>query len=160
MIEGGNGINSLSAAMDGELPERFEGGTMPTPAIAALDASVRFIRDVGVRKINAHETALAAELCRLLSRIPGSILRGTRLPETGIVLYENANVSVNRIADGLNARDICTRGGFHCCPLGHAALHTGKEGAIRISMGYYNTIRDIDAVADAIGEICANASAK
>ena len=73
------------------------------------------------------------------------------------MLYENANVSVNRIADGLNARDICTRGGFHCCPLGHAALHTGKEGAIRISMGYYNTIRDIDAVADAIGEICANA---
>lgn len=157
VIEGGNGINSLSAAMDGELPERFEGGTMPTPAIAALDASVRFIRDVGVRKINAHETALAAELCRLLSRIPGSILRGTRLPETGIVLYENADVSVNRIAEGLNARDICTRGGFHCCPLGHAALRTGKEGAIRISMGYYNTIRDIDAVADAIGEICANA---
>ena len=127
---------------------------MPTPAIAALDASVRLVRDIGVRKINAHEPALAAELCRLLSRIPGSILHGTRLPETGIVLYENANVPVNRIAEGLDARDICTRGGFHCCPLGHAALHTGKEGAIRISMGYYNTIRDIDAVADAIGEIC------
>lgn len=154
IIEGGNGINSLSATMDGELPERFEAGTMPTPAIAALDASVRFIRNEGIRKINAHETALAAELCRLLSRIPGSILHGTRRPEIGIVLYENATLSVNRLAEELNARDICVRGGFHCCPIGHTTLHTGKEGAIRISMGYYNTIRDIDAVADAIAEIC------
>lgn len=154
LIEGGNGINSLSAAMDGALPERFEAGTMPTPAIAALDASVRFIRNEGVRKINAHETALSAELCRLLSRIPGSILHGTRRPETGIVLYENANLSVNRLAEGLSARDICVRGGFHCCPLGHATLRTGKEGAIRISMGYYNTVRDIDAIADAIAEMC------
>lgn len=153
-VEGGNGLNSLSPEMGGALPESFEGGTMPTPAIAALDASVKFVRDIGVKQINAHESALAAALCRALCRIPGSILRGTRLPETGIVLYENERVSVNRIAEALNERDICVRSGFHCSPLGHATLHTGEEGAIRISTGYFNTEKDIEAVADAIGEIC------
>lgn len=153
-IEGGNGLNSLSPEMGNDMPERFEGGTMPTPAIAALDASMKFVREIGVEKINAHESTLAASLCRALCHIQGSIIHGTLLPETGIILYENERLSVNRIAEALNERDICIRSGFHCSPLGHATLHTGKEGAIRISMGYFNTEKDIEAVANAIDEIC------
>ena len=78
LIEGGNGINSLSSAMGLTLPESFEGGTMPTPLIAGLTESVNWLKKLGTDQINAHETALARRLRDKLMEIPGSRLYGPK----------------------------------------------------------------------------------
>ena len=47
--------------------------------------------------------------------------------------------------------NICVRAGFHCSPLIHRILNT-KEigGTVRISVNYFNTIKDIDNLIDAL----------
>ena len=92
LIEGGNGINSLSPAMGLTLPESFEGGTMPTPLIAGLTESVNLLKKLGTDQINAHETALARRLRDKLMEIPGSQLYGPKEPETGSILYTNDHI--------------------------------------------------------------------
>lgn len=153
-IEGGNGTNSLSADMGLELPESFEGGTLPTPLIAGLDASAKWVKRIGVQNINAHEAALASLLSERLHSIRGSILYGPYKPESGIVLYRNQRISVNELASVLDAENICTRSGFHCAPLAHNTLCTGDDGALRISIGFFNTNKDIDDIYTIINSVC------
>ena len=85
--------------------------------------------------------------------IKGSLLFGNPSPQTGIVLYKNNRFGTDAIAYHLDKMNICTRGGFHCSPLAHNALGTGEDGAIRISIGYFNSLKDIDAVTSAINRL-------
>ena len=151
-VVGGNGINSLSADVGLELPESFECGTMPTPLIAGLCASVNWIKNIGIKTISNHEIALANMLLERLLAIKGSSVFGCDNLQSGIILYNNKTVSTNAISSFLNSKNICTRSGFHCSPLAHRTLETGEEGALRISFGYFNTKRDVDGIFKAIKE--------
>lgn len=153
-VEGGNGLHSFSPDMGTEMPESMEGGTLATPLIAGLDASVKWLNSIGPKYINAHEAALATKLADRLHSIQGSILYGPNVPRTGIVLYRNERISVNALSSALDAENICTRSGFHCAPLAHDTLQTGENGALRISIGYFNTQRDIDRIYAAIRNAC------
>ena len=48
---------------------------------------------------------------------------------------------------------IAVRGGFHCAGLAHKTIGTWDRGAVRISVGPFNTLRDMQQLADAIAEI-------
>ena len=50
--------------------------------------------------------------------------------------------------------NIATRGGLHCAPLAHEFLGTTKTGAVRISIGFFNTKKQINKLIFAIKEIC------
>ncbi|MBP5609925.1 MAG: aminotransferase class V-fold PLP-dependent enzyme, partial [Clostridia bacterium] len=58
LIEAGSGSRSALPDMPDELPDRYEAGTLPTPAITSLAAGVRFIRRYGVERIKEKETRL------------------------------------------------------------------------------------------------------
>jgi len=153
-IIGGNGVNSLSANMGTELPESFEAGTMPTPLVAGLCASVKWIKDIGIEKINKHEVFLAKRLIENLKEIKGCLIFGDSTPQSGIVLFKSSRIATDAISYHLDKMNICTRGGFHCSPLAHNALGTGEDGAIRISIGFFNTLKDIETVSNEIFKIC------
>ena len=70
LIEGGSGYNSLEGTMPEEAPERYEAGTLPTPAIAGLLEGVREVRRFGIDHIHSHESALTARLCERLMAMP------------------------------------------------------------------------------------------
>ena len=40
--------------------------------------------------------------------------------------------------------DIATRSGIHCAPLAHKTLGTLEQGAVRFSIGYFNTKEEIE----------------
>ena len=40
--------------------------------------------------------------------------------------------------------DICVRGGYHCAPKKHESLGTLDQGAVRISLSYFNNISEIE----------------
>ena len=58
MIHGGSGWNSHNPMMPELLPERFEAGTLPTPAIAALRAGLDFLKTHGIETVEEAEKAL------------------------------------------------------------------------------------------------------
>ena len=149
LIEGGSGSNSLSPEMPGELPDRFEAGTLPTPAVCGLVRGVEFVSDVGVASICEHESELTEYLL-------GAMLSDSRfevyapLKCGGIVLFNVKGKTSTETADELNGRGICTRAGFHCAPLAHKTLSTGNSGAVRVSFGVFNTRDDVRKLKDAL----------
>lgn len=146
IIEGGNGTNSLSPKMGIDLPESFEGGTMATPLIAALNSSVNWIKQLGIGNIRKHEAKLAEMLTDRLRHIPNGKLYGPDTPESGIVLFSNKTMNVDTLTKELDSKNICTRGGFHCAALAHQTLSTTENGALRFSLSYFNNKKEIDDV--------------
>lgn len=71
LLEGGNGLDSLSGGMGDDLPERYEPGTLPLPAIAGLRAGIEFVRRVTPEAIREKETALGVFLRDALTELPG-----------------------------------------------------------------------------------------
>ena len=154
VLEGGNGVYSLSAQMGNELPESMEPGTSPTPLIAGLAATLQWVKRIGLQAIRLHESSLASLLTERLYSIPGSVIFTSDTPSGGLVLYKNKRLSVQALSDALNAQNICARSGFHCAPLAHLALHTGEQGAVRFSFGVFNTKKEVDTLYSCLKNIC------
>ena len=152
LMEGGSGLNSLDEAMPEESPERYEAGTLPTPAIAGLCEGIRFVEEVGPEAISDRETML----CGMMKERLESLSRVTVLApksEGGILLFYADGVPSDAMGNELDKRGICVRSGFHCAALAHRTLETPAEGAVRVSPGYFNRPSDADALWKAVREI-------
>lgn len=158
LIEGGNGINSLDAAMPDFSPERYEAGTLPTPIIAGLCEGLRTVNDRGIKAISEHEAALFISAREALCNIPRISLYGA--DHVGSTLLFNVkDIPSEVLASRLDSFGICVRGGFHCSALGHKTLDTPDNGAARISFGIFNTQREVDSLAKALSIISADKKA-
>ncbi len=152
-IEGGSGVNSASPLMSGEIPEKYEGGTLSTPAIASLCAGIDFIESVGINELSAREHTLRAFLLDRLGSIKGVSIQDTQKPCNSTVSFFVDGINSDQIGERLDERGICVRTGLHCAPLAHKALSSPTSGTVRASIGYFNTIRDIDAFTNAVKDI-------
>ena len=145
LVEGGNGMFSLEGNMTGELPERMEAGTLPTPAIVGLLEGIKTVRARGCVAIGAHERFLFRELRERLSMLDNV---NVFLPkhEGAVLLFNVRGMDSEQVARLLAKDGICTRGGYHCAALAHKTLGTPEGGAVRVSFGYDNTLADVDAL--------------
>lgn len=152
LTEGGSGVNSLDEAMPEEAPERYESGTLPTPAIASLCAGVRFIEQVGLAEIAEREGKLGALLADRLTALRNLTLHAPH-EKGSVVLFSSERIPSDHLGRELDRRGICVRSGFHCAALAHRTLSTPAHGAVRASLGYFNTKSDVDALFRALKEI-------
>ncbi len=152
IIEGGSGVNSLEAQMPDQLPERLEAGTLPTPAIAALGEGIKFVRSVGTDEIKRHTTHLFILTLDRLSSIKGVKVYAPK-HQGSTLLFTVNGVPSDQVSEHLDRNGICTRSGFHCCPLGHSALGTPEDGAVRVSFGIFNRESETDALYRAVKEL-------
>lgn len=144
LVFGGSGSLSTSPSMPKDSPERFEAGTLPTPAIFALRAGLKEVRTRGVSQISEKIRRLEAYLKERLADIPS--LRQV-LPEesgSGIISFNAQGLSPALLGELLDGNGIALRSGLHCAPLAHKALGTEKEGTLRLSLGYTNTQRECE----------------
>ena len=152
LAEGGNGVSSLEGKMPELPPERYESGTLPTPAIAGLCEGIKEIRELGTAKIRSHEAALFRYARSRLSEIDGIKIYAPDA-EGSVLLFNSEKMPPDALGEHLNKLDICIRTGYHCAALAHKALGTQNSGAARISFGIYNTFEDIDTLCEALGRI-------
>ncbi len=146
LVLGGTGSASESMTQPLLLPDRYESGTVNLPGIAGLLAGVRFVA-AHRAEIAEYEQSLASRLREQLRGLPGLRLLGDdRAPRTGMVSFTAAQ-DTSYLADALDTSGIAVRGGLHCAPSIHRWLGTLRSGAIRASVGVYNTERDIDDTA-------------
>lgn len=152
LTEGGNGVLSLSGNMPNFSPERYESGTLPTPAIVGLGEGIRAVRQIGTEEILSHEKMLFRRTAEILSSQKEVILY---LPKTeGAVLLLNIRgIPAERVGNLLNEKGICVRSGYHCTALGHRTLGTAESGAVRVSFGIYNHVGEVEALCRAIRRI-------
>ena len=145
LMEGGNGMDSLRGDMSEDAPERYEAGTLQTPAIAGLRAGMEFVGSVGIEAIREHERARGVGLRDRLMEIP-KVTVYAPYREGGVVLFSVAGYTSEEVGQRLDREGICVRSGFHCSALGHRTLGTPDGGAVRVSFGWGSRERDGEAV--------------
>ena len=151
LIEGGNGVNSLELSMGSILPERLEGGTLPTPSVVGLTSGIEFVRGIGTATISAHERALWHKAYSAFTDMGGITVYAPESPG-GVLLFNIDGTDPDEVGNLLSEKGICVRTGYHCAPLAHKAITTGG-GAVRASFSVFNTEGDVDALVNAVKEI-------
>ena len=139
--------------MPSYIPERFEAGTLSTPAIASLAAGIRYIRAIGLEEIEAHEKALTHRCIDILSDFPSVSVYTSENGGTSLVSFSHPDFSSEELADRIDQYGICVRGGFHCAPIAHRSQIGTPGGAVRISFGLMNRLKELDALYTALSEI-------
>jgi len=49
--------------------------------------------------------------------------------------------------------EISVRVGLHCAPLAHQALGTFPDGTVRCSLGYFNTLEEVEIAIQALKRV-------
>lgn len=157
LIVGGNGITSTVLDMPtGNSQERLEAGSMNTPALCALNVSLDWIQKENPCK---KEEEMTEYLLKRLEEVPNIIIykSGEETPKS-IVSFNIRELNCGLVGGFLDKYyDICIRAGHHCAPFIHEALNNEKHGgAIRVSIGAFTKLSDIDSLIDGLKEISTN----
>ena len=155
IMEGGTGTDSKSRFQPCEFPEGYEAGTINAPAIIGLGYSAEFVEKIGPEVIGKYEEELIGWLDERLDEMDFVKRYGPdACRKTGISLINIRGVGAEEVTSILSSKyGIAVRGGYHCAGLAHKTIGTWEEGAVRISVGPFNTRRDMEKLADAIREI-------
>jgi len=154
--EGGTGSMAKSPFSPELPPDRYEAGTMNIVGLAGLLASAEYIWQTGVANIMEHEARLLSRLLCGLREIPGIEIYGNPNPgkTLGLVSFNLENCDPYEVSSKLDAQyGIMTRAGLHCAPQAHRVIGTGDRGAVRASIGLFNTEAHIDLLVDALKDI-------
>ena len=142
--EGGTGSASESLRQPDMLPDRLESGTANLPGIAGLAQGIKFMLRHRAAMAE-YEQALRVRLRDGLRNIPGvTVYDGSdRVGHVGVISFNISGMDSGQAADELNKQKIAVRAGLHCAPSIHAWL--GTSGAIRASLGPFNTEKEVDS---------------
>lgn len=149
-LDGGSGSDSADPRMPATLPERYEAGTLSTPAIVSLSAGLRFIKKIGADAIAEREASLNRYARERISNLPGVELYGDTTADSSVLSFLEKNVSPEETARRLDRAGIAVRAGLHCAPLIHRRIGTFPAGTVRVSFGVFNTEREIDSLIKAL----------
>lgn len=148
---GGNMIREvfLETSTWADLPGKFEAGTIPIAEAVALGTAIKYVQQFDPQAVHAHEMELTAKAFKLLTAIPGVTIYGPGLEHRGsIVSFTVEGVHPHDLADLFNNRGVAIRAGHHCTMPLHETLD--QPATARASFGLYNTLEEVDALADAI----------
>lgn len=152
ILFGGTGTNSLELVQPEILPERFEVGTIATPAIFAFSGGIDFVRE-NFQQLRDHLDDLTTFLHYELSYYPLQIYTTTENAK-GVFAFNLPNMHSSEVASLLDEKyGICVRGGYHCAAKKHEALGLLDRGAVRASLSFFTTFSDVQKFILAIRSI-------
>lgn len=134
-------------------PQRFEAGTQMVAQAVGMGAAARYLRELGMTAVAAHEHEMARLLLDAVAQVPGVRVLGPT--DTGDRL---AAVSV--VVDGVHAHDVgqvlddagvAVRVGHHCAQPLHRRL--GATASTRASAGIYTTAQEVEAFGEALARV-------
>lgn len=127
-----------------ELPYKFEAGTPNIAGGIGLGAALKFVTEVGLESIEAHEADLLAYGTSALEEFPALRLVGTAREKAGVLAFVVDDIHPHDIGTILDQEGIAVRTGHHCA---QPIMDRFKIPATtRASFGIYNTREEIDAL--------------
>ncbi|MBQ7428735.1 MAG: cysteine desulfurase [Butyrivibrio sp.] len=127
-----------------EIPHKFEAGTVNAAGAVGLKAAIRYIQNIGMDNISAHEKELTTQLMDGLKKMPYIKVYGSEDPakHCGIVTFTMEGVHPHDISSVLNEDHVCVRAGHHCAqPL---MQFIGAGSTARASLYFYNTQDEVE----------------
>jgi cysteine desulfurase / selenocysteine lyase len=136
-------------------PHRFEAGTPPIAQAVGLAAAARYLGEIGMDQIAAHEQEITAYALAGLRSLPGVSILGPDVPvdrggAVSFVLQEPGGTVLHPhdVTQLLDSRGIAVRGGHHCARPLHERY--GIQSSTRASFYLYTTPAEIDALVDGL----------
>lgn len=145
-LTGGSMIETVTmeAATYAPPPQRFEAGTPMTSQVVGLGAAARYLNELGMPAVEAHERELVAAALTGLAEIDAvRIIGPTSMTDRGS--------PVSFVVDGIHAHDVgqvldddgvAVRVGHHCAWPLHRRF--GLAATARASFAVYNTVDEVD----------------
>ena len=155
LLQGGTGTESKKRIQPREFPEGYEAGTINAPAIIGLGASAKYIEKIGISVIREFENELIEYLDESLLNMDNITLYGPiDGRKVGISLINIKGAGAEEVTGELSRTyGIAVRGGFHCAGLAHKSIGTWDTSAVRISVGPYNTKKEMRTLVEALNKI-------
>jgi len=145
-LTGGSMIETVTmeAATYAAPPQRFEAGTQMISQVVGLAAAVRYLGDIGMAAVEAHEHRLVAATLAGLADIPEVRIVGPADPAArrSPVAFVVDGVHAHDVGQVLDDDGVAVRVGHHCAAPLHRRL--GVSATVRASFAVYNTVEDVD----------------
>ena len=130
-----------------EPPFKFEAGTPNIEGGIALAAAIDFVNNLGMENIAAHESLLITHLAERLADFDDITLYGPT-DRAGALSFNFKGIHHYDLGTLLDQMGFALRTGHHCCqPL---MARFGISGTLRASFAAYNTIEEVDSLAEAL----------
>ncbi len=147
---GGEMIESVGtdAITYGEPPYKFEAGTPPIAQVIGLGAALDYMMTLGRERIAAHEAKLRDYAHERLRAINSLRIIGDAPGKGAIVSFDMKDAHAHDMATIMDRSGVAVRAGHHCAePL---MARFGVNATCRASFAVYNTVEEVDALAEAI----------
>ena len=134
----------------GDLPNKYEAGTMATAQVIAFDESIKFLNKIGMEKIIKHEKELIEYGQEILRKNNSVKLIGNPKIKGSVLSFTIDGIHPHDIATILDEDGVAIRAGHHCCQILHDKLDIAASA--RASLGVYNTKDDLDKLNSSINK--------
>jgi cysteine desulfurase/selenocysteine lyase len=125
------------------LPHKFEAGTPHVEGIIGFGAALKFINEIGIESISAHEESLLEYATKECSGIKGFRVIGNSKNKASVLSFVIDGVHPYDLGVLLDQQGIAVRTGQHCTqPIMDAFC---IEGTVRASFAMYNTFEEVDS---------------
>lgn len=134
-----------------KLPFKFEAGTPDYVATHGLATALKYVSNLGMDNIAAHERELTTYCMEQMRTIPGMRLFGDTPNKDAVVSFLVGDIHHLDMGTLLDRLGIAVRTGHHCAqPL---MERLGIQGTVRASFALYNTKDEIDALVNGIRRV-------
>jgi cysteine desulfurase/selenocysteine lyase len=130
------------------LPLKFEAGTSNFIGAVGLAEAISYVESIGVDNIEKHERMLLRAMTERLSRIEGLRIYGTTDDKCPIVSFSIEGTHPYDVGMILDKLGVAIRTGHHCAE--PVMTHFGVSGMCRASIGMYNTLEEVELLAQGI----------
>jgi cysteine desulfurase/selenocysteine lyase len=134
-----------------ELPFKFEAGTPNIAGAISLRAAIEYLGGLGLERIANHERQLLRQGAARLCALRGVRVLGPLENRCGVLSFTMDGAGAYDAAVILDKMGIAVRSGTHCAE--PVLRHFGIRGALRASVALYNTMAEIDYLADSLTRV-------
>lgn len=130
------------------LPLKYEAGTSNFIGAVTLATAIDYVEGVGVEAIEEHEQQLLRYVTERLEQIEGLRIYGNAEHKCPLVSFTVEGTHPYDVGMILDKLGIAIRTGHHCAE--PVMTHFGVTGMCRASIGMYNTMAEVDALAKGV----------
>jgi cysteine desulfurase/selenocysteine lyase len=150
---GGDMVKTVSfeKTVYADLPFKFEAGTANYIGAVGLCVAVRFIKSLGIESLQKHENELLRYATEQLQNIGGVTIYGNASKKISTLSFLIDGVHHLDTAQILDKLGIAVRTGTLCAE--PTMKRYDVSGMVRASFAFYNTMAEVDALADGIKRV-------
>ena len=147
---GGDMIKTVSfeKTVYNDLPYKFEAGTPNIVGGIGLGTALEYFSRLDLKKVMAHESELLHRATERAVSIANLTILGMAANKASVLSFNIKGVHPHDLGTLLDHQGIAIRTGHHCAM--PVMQRLGVQGTARVSFAFYNTIKEVDSIFDAI----------